>query len=145
MQYKRLLTSGHGILNDDAPKKEKNNRKPWLINTGETRQKGIERRNGKLSMTVYASTKKHSGRTRYITKAGKVRTGQAKHRPTYRQLFEYHNQGRSSASGDQYSGIFNLLPLGSDFPDRLRREVALQINRELTRLIIASNRKRGMK
>ena len=144
-QYKRLLSLGRGILNDDAPRKKKNNRKPWLVNTGETRQKGIERKNDKYSMTIYASAKKHSGRTRYITKKGEVRTGTSKNRPTYKQLFKYHNQGRSSASSETYSGIFNELPLNSAFPDRLKAEVYSQTQREIGRLVRASNRKRGAK
>ena len=78
-QYKRLLTLGRGVDNDDAPRKKKNNRKSWLINTGETRLKGIERKNDKFSMTIFASGKKHSGKTRWIAR-GKVRTGKAKSR-----------------------------------------------------------------
>lgn len=131
--YKNLMTQGRGVLQDDAPRKQKNNRKPWLVNTGETRDKGFDSKHNRLRLLVFASGREHSGKTRWITKNGKVRTGQAKSKPTHRQIFRWHNKGISSASGETYSGVFGQLPVGSKFEDRLRAEVSRQTKREILR------------
>lgn len=141
-EYKKLLSRGRGVLNDDAPRKKKNNRQPWLVNTGETRDHGIERKWNKHSATIFASGKKHSGRTRRITKAGKVKTGQSKNRPTYYQLYSWHNKGISSASSETYSGIFGQLPIRSNFEKRLKEEIRRQSERELHRMVADFNRGR---
>lgn len=137
--YKGLLTSGRGVRQDDAPRKMKDNRKPWLINTGDTRQNGIERKYTKSGMIVFASSKKHSGKTRWVRKDRTVGTGRSKRRPTYRQLFKWHNRGRSSALSESYSGIFNEFPANSKFGDRLEEEVMRQTKREVLRLVRAFN------
>jgi len=128
--YKRLLTQGRGVSQDFAPKKKVSNRKPWLINTGETREKGFASKASKHRLLIYPSGKKHSGQTRYRTKSG-YKTGQAKKSPTYRSLFRWHNRGKSSYNNQSYSGLFMKLPLGSQFPARMNTEVMRQLKPQI--------------
>jgi len=128
--YKRLLTLGRGVSQDFAPKKKVGNRKPWLINTGETHDKGFDSRAGKLRLIIFPSGKKHSGKTRYKTKSG-FKTGQSKKPPTYRSLFRWHNRGKSSYNGQNYSGLFGMLPLGSDFNKKMGREAMRQLKPQI--------------
>lgn len=128
--YKRLLSNKRGIANDTAPsnapstvrKKGKNH---WLIDTAETKNKGILYDAKNDGFKVYASDKTHSGA--YLYK------GQRKRRKnseiSYREIFELHNQ-------KNYSGIFgDELPAQSKFPDRFERELLRQIKPQLEKVL----------
>ena len=100
--YRRLMSRGQGVELDQAPKKKKG-KKPWMINTGDTKNNGFAFTVRKTSLKVYAPKRKHS--------SGKV---------TYQDIFNWHNM-------KNYSGVFNKLPAGSKFPERVVREVGKQV------------------
>ena len=104
--YKRLMSVGRGIRNDDAPSKKKPNDKPWLIDTGVLKSKGFVQEATKLSMKVRGSRRIHPNST-----------------VTYEQLFDFHNQ-------KGYSGIFGtMFPHNSKIPERLADEIDKQIEK----------------
>ena len=104
-QYKRLLSSGRGVLHDDSPKK-KSGKGKWLIDTGETKNKGFAFTARNKSFTIYALPTKHS-----------------KSKATYRQIFGWHNMAQG------WSGVFNRLPQGSKMPERVVEEAGRQVYR----------------
>ena len=127
--YKRFLSVGKGILNDSSPTK-KSGKGKWLIDTGETKEKGFAHKATNISLTVYALNKKHSGRD--------SRGYKKKNPPTYAQIFNWHNQSQG------WSGIFgNKLPVGSEFPRRLVTEVGRQVFRWVDKNIKRKNIKIG--
>lgn len=121
--YKSLMSQGRGVKMDAAPSNAASTIKSkgknlWLVNTGETKNRGFESDATENSMTVEASGKRHSGN--YLYKGKKKRHTGAN--PTYEELFEFHNQ-------KNYSGIFgDKLPVGSQLPKRLEKEVKKQID-----------------
>ena len=135
--YKSLLQTKRGIKLDNAPENKpsviKNKGKDhWLVNTGETMKKGILFRARSKDLLVYASPKKHSGKTTYFTKAG-IKTRKSKNPPSYEQIFNWNNKRG-------YSGIFQSLPLGSGFPKRLVKEVGKQLLPQISKGIRKSYR-----
>jgi hypothetical protein len=119
--YKRLMTKGRGVENDDAPTKDKG-RKSWMVDTGELRDHGFVYRATRDRLLIFGSGKKHSSKYR--------------NPPTYKQLFQWHNKGRSAKSGETYSGIFGQLPLKSRFPDRFRDEALKQLKPQIIKAIV---------
>jgi len=113
--YKRLISTGKGIKNDSSPKKKKGGG-VWLKATGETNTKGYGFKATRTSMSVFALEEKHSGNT--------TRGYKQKNPPTYKDIFNYHNQARG------WSGVFgSKLPVGTKFPERLVKEAGKQISR----------------
>ena len=100
--YRRLMSRGQGVELDQAPKKQKG-KGVWMIDTGATKSNGFAFTVRKTSMKVYAPNSKHP--------SGKV---------TYKDIFNWHNM-------KNYSGVFNKLPAGSKFPERVVKEVGRQV------------------
>ena len=124
--YKSLMNTKRGINLDHAPKNAKSTQKKkgkdhWLVSTGETMRTGFKFGAKPLKLIVFASGKKHSGR--YLYNGGRG-VGKAKNPPTIRQLFRWHNQ-------EEYSGVFNKLPRGSQFFKRLAKEADRQVEKQL--------------
>jgi len=140
--YRRLLTMKQGVSLDPAPHNapatiRKKGKDHWLVDTGETKREGFEFITTPNRLVIYASGKKHSGRyTQMLVPEGSQRkrgqwriptrkvTRQGKSRPTYRQIFRWHNQ-------KNYSGIFGKLPVGSKFPQRFVAEVVKQLRPQI--------------
>lgn len=140
--YKSLLTKKQGVSLDPAPKNapatiRKKGKDHWLVDTGETRREGFAFITQPTRMVIYASGKKHSGRytQMLVPEGGKKKRGQwqiptrkvirqGKSKPTYRQIFRWHNQ-------KGYSGIFGKLPVGSGFPKRFVAEVVKQLRPQI--------------
>ena len=114
--YKRLITVGRGVEQDNAPTKKKPNRRKWMNATGELRDKGFSFIATKNRLIVFPTKGKHSGK-------GK--------QPSYRELFTWHNRGLSSYNNQRYSGLFEKLPVGSQFPKRFKEEAMRQINKKV--------------
>lgn len=115
--YKSLLNKKKGIRLDSAPNNKEATRKAkgknhWLVNTGNTMNKGFKFDAKPKSLRVFASKEKHS-----LNK-----------KVTYEQIFKWHN-------ADRYSGIFQKLPVGSKFPERLVREVGKQIGPQMVKYL----------
>lgn len=128
--YKSLVYKlKKGILLDPAPSNalstiKRKGRDHWMRDTGDLSQHGFGSWAKPHTMRVYASQKRHSGKSTYITKSGKKRIRKSKKPPTYYQLFSWHN-----AKG--YSGIFQQLPKGSQFPKRMEKEILKQLKKAL--------------
>ena len=114
--YKRLITVGRGVEQDNAPTKKKPNRRKWMNATGELRGKGFSFFASKDRLLIFPTKGKHAG---------------GEKPPSYRELFTWHNQGYSSHDGQRYSGIFGKLPVGSQFPKRFKEEAMRQINKKV--------------
>lgn len=138
-QYRSLLTRRKGVSLDAAPPNkpstvEIKGKDHWLVDTGESRAKGILEKHGNGGFEIYASPSRHSGKRTYFGVPGghkgqrpgvhrahtEKRIIQAKNPPTYEQIFSWHNQ-------DRYSGIFSKLPVGSQMPQRFKREYMKQL------------------
>jgi hypothetical protein len=159
-QYRRLLTLKKGIRNDTAPSNElstilSKGADHWLINTGETREKGIGYKAFRSGMKVYAMKNRHSGNRVYMgVKGGHKGRKRGVHRPRdekrivnygkgppYHDLYTWHNKGGDPTAmyngTERYSGIFQKWPVGSKFPDRLgmavRKEVKKHLKKEIRR------------
>ena len=112
--YKSLLNKKKGIRLDKAPRNKKSTRERkgkdhWLVDTGATMRNGFKYEAKARSLRVFASEEKHPNGK------GKV---------TYKNIFEWHN-------AERYSGVFQKLPVGSKFPERLVREVGKQIQPQI--------------
>ncbi|MCF7801088.1 MAG: hypothetical protein K9N34_03625 [Candidatus Marinimicrobia bacterium] len=137
-QYKRLLTVKRGIANDAAPPNaprtiRKKGKDHWLVDTGETHDRGFDYRVQPKRLLIFASGKRHSGRyTQMLVPEGSKRQkGQSRipsrkvirqrpgTPPTYRQIFRWHNK-------KGYSGIFGKLPIKSAFYRRMQAEANRQ-------------------
>ena len=121
--YKSLMNKKKGIRLDKAPRNSPTTiamkgKDHWLVDTGETMNNGFKFTAKARSLRVYASTSKHSQSNK-----------------TYKQIFEEHN-------AERYSGVFQKLPVGSKFPERMVREVGKQIMPQLTRYLKRNLRKR---
>ena len=117
--YKSLIQKKKGIRLDKAPKNAKSTIKRkgndhWLVETGATMKNGFKYTAKQRSLRVYASQDKHPKKV--------------KKKPTYKQIFEWHN-------AERYSGVFQKLPVGSKFPDRLVREVGRQIMPQMNKYL----------
>jgi hypothetical protein len=120
--YKRLLSTKRGVENDSAPPNaastvKKKGFSHWLQDTGETKKEGFKSKTTSSRLLIFASGKRHSGK---YTSGGKRKTRSGS-KPTYRELFEYHNK-------DRYSGVFGQLPVGSNTIKKLDKEVTKQLN-----------------
>lgn len=123
--YKSLMRMKKGIKLDAAPpnkpstvaKKGKNH---WLVDTGKTMNSGFKFTAKPRSLRVYASSEKHSLKPKA---------------PSFKNIFEWHN-------AERYSGIFQKLPVGSQFPERLVREVGRQIGPQVKRYLKRNLRKK---
>ena len=113
--YKRLMTKGRGVLQDDAPTKMFPNGKKWMVDTGELRDKGFTFFASKDRLLVFPTKGIHSGEEGH----------------SYRELFSRHNQGFSSYNGQRYSGIFGQLSINSQFHKRFKAEAMRQINKKV--------------
>ena len=164
-QYRRLLTLKKGIRNDTAPRNKPSTilskgADHWLINTGETRDKGIGFSRTRTGMSVYAKYAKHSGNRVYMgVKGGHKGQKRGVHRPrdqrrivnssaqatppSYTDLFIWHNKGGDRTAmynrTERYSGIFQKWPVGSKFPDRLANAVRGQIKEHIIKEISREN------
>ncbi len=127
--YKLFMKKKQGLNYDDAPSNKpstvkKKGKDHWLVDTGETMQKGFKYRAKRLGMLVFASGQKHSGRSTYIKRkdgkpAGK-KINKSKNPPRLRQIFEWHNK-------KNYSGVFGELPKGSAMHARFDKEANKQV------------------
>ena len=130
--YKSLVYKHkQGILLDSAPSNalstiRRKGRDHWMRDTGDLAKNGFGFWAKAHTMRVYASQKRHSGKSTYITKSGKKKIYKKKAPPTYYKLFSWHN-----AQG--YSGVFQQLPKGSQFPKRLEKELLKQLKKALGR------------
>lgn len=115
--YQKLMKQGEGVRLDKAPTKKRPNGKPWMIDTGELRSKGFMFTATRNNLVVQPSEGFHSSSSK----------------PSYRDLFLWHNRGRSSYNGQKYSGVFGKLPLGSQFPQRFKKEFMRQAKKQLYR------------
>ena len=113
--YKRLMTKGRGVLQDNAPTKKFPNGKKWMVKTGELRDKGFSFFASKDRLLVFPTKGIHSGKEGH----------------SYRELFLRHNQGFSSYNRQRYSGIFGQLPVNSKFHERFKEEAIRQINKKV--------------
>ena len=129
--YKRLLTTGRGTKQDDAPTKKKKTGTNWLVSTGETRKKGFSFIAQPMRLLVFPSGLRHSGKRRYLTKRRGVQYGRSKNPPTYRQIFRWHKQGLSSYNGQRYSGVFGQLPVNSKTLERMDAEISIQVHDQI--------------
>jgi|TARA_Y100000310_G_scaffold337698_1_gene425433 hypothetical protein len=126
--YKSLIAKRkQGILLDPAPSNAPSTRKRkgkdhWMVDTGDLVRNGFGSWSKKHQMRVYAKQNRHSGKYTY---AGGTRTGKAKNPPTYYKLFTWHN-------ADGYSGVFQQLPKGSQFPKRLEKEIMKQMRKAMS-------------
>lgn len=126
--YKRLIAKKQGVRLDPSPHNKwsyaitKQHGDHWLVNTGETKKKGIRWKADNRKLSVYASIARHSGRRYYYSpKTGIRKVYKQKNPPTYRQIFKWHNQVQG------WSGVFGELPAGSGFPNRFINEVSRQV------------------
>ena len=110
--YKSLISKGRGTRQDSAPTKKKPNGRPWMINTGELKDKGFSFVATRNRLVIFPTKGIHSGK-------GK--------QPSYRSLFTWHNQGLSSHNNQRYSGVFGQLSVKSDFPKRFQKEAGKQL------------------
>jgi len=118
---KRMMSVGRGLVNDTAPKhKNRKNKKKWLVDTGETSDKGMTFASAKHRLLIFPSGKRHS---------------RGKNPPTYRQLYRWHNRGLNTKS--PYSGVLGGLPLKSAFPERFRKEAIRQLKPQIVKAIRA--------
>jgi len=122
--YKSLMQTKRGVSLDKAPvniltTRKRKGKSHWMVHTGELMKKGFLYNASKMSLTIYANPSNHSGNTYYMTRRGKKPYKQ-KNPPTYEQLFGWHNK-------KGYSGVFEKLPVGSKFPERLVKEVGKQL------------------
>ncbi len=107
--YKSLLNRKKGIRLDKAPKNKESTIKQkgkdhWLVDTGKTMRNGFKFTAKKRSLRIFANPSRHS--------LGK--------KATYKNIFDWHN-------AERYSGVFQKLPVGSKFPERMVTEVGKQI------------------
>ena len=128
--YKSLVhRHKKGVLLDRAPSNalstiKKKGRDHWMRDTGDLAKNGFGSWAKKHTMRVYASQTRHSGLSTYVKKDGKKVKHKKKNPPTYYQLFSWHN-----AQG--YSGVFQQLPKGSQFPKRMEKEIMKQLKRAI--------------
>ncbi len=117
--YKSLIKTKRGIRLDNAPKNSsvtagRKGKNHWLVDTGATMHNGFKYEAKERSLRVYANPAQHP--------SGKV---------TYKQIFEWHNLGGGPKARfnkkPRYSGVFQKLPVGSKFPERLVEEVGKQV------------------
>lgn len=157
-QYKRLLTIKRGRANDDAPNNElstviRKGKDHWLVDTGETKDKGIGLTASRNSLRIYAKDSKHSGDRTYmgvkgghkgrkkgvIRKKNEKRTVNYGKGPKYSELYKWHNMGGDPSAKfnhtERYSGIFVRWPIGSKFPKRMGAEVKRQLRKQITTAI----------
>lgn len=130
--YKGLISKKKGVAMDRAPSNKpstvkKKGKDHWLVDTGETKERGFAFQATDTKMRVFAPDEKHSGRSTYITRRGGQPTGKKIYKsmnpPTYLQLFAWHN-----TAGGRYSGVFQKVPVGSLLFDRLDTEIEKQFN-----------------
>jgi hypothetical protein len=115
--YRSLMRMKKGVRLDHAPHNAPSTIKKkgfdhWMVETGELAKDGFEYSTKPLAMLIVASHKKHSSKY--------------KNPPSYHSLFYWHNQ-------HGYSGIFERLPVGSQFPKRLEKEVLRQMKKALVK------------
>jgi len=127
--YKKLITTRRGVLNDDAPHNAKSTqlrkgKDHWLVDTGETKQRGFKSLVRKTRLLIYASGERHSPRRSKNPRIGTI----AKPAPSYRQLFRWHGHG---SKNKEYSGIFVKLPRESQFPRRFVMEGIRQLKPQI--------------
>jgi hypothetical protein len=87
-----------------------------MVDTGKLKKLGFQMQAWPMRLRVYASREVHSTKT--SKKSGKTWT------ITHEELFLLHNQGHP---GKRYSGVFNQLPMGSRFPERLSKAIYKQM------------------
>ncbi len=122
--YKSLMKRKQGVKLDKAPNNKistimKKGKDHWMVDTGNLMKKGFKRKATSHRLLIYASGSKHSGQFTY---SGGTKKGRAKKPPTYRTLFRWHNM-------DGYSGVFNKLPVGSQFYKRMEKDYYKQLEK----------------
>jgi hypothetical protein len=115
--YRSLMRMKKGVRLDHAPSNKPSTIKKkgfdhWMVETGELATHGFVYSTKPLSLLISASQRKHS--SKYANP------------PSYHNLFNWHNQ-------HGYSGIFEKLPVGSQFPKRLEKEIMRQMKNVLIR------------
>ena len=125
--YKNLLSKRQGVRLDDAPQNAnstiaRKGKDHWLVETGETKNRGFLSRFTKTMMEVFASPQRHSGKT----VGGTTR----KNAPSYEKIF-----GMWNTAGGRYSGIFGQVPANSRLFQRLDKEMNIQFQKHLTKTV----------
>lgn len=121
--YKRLISNRQGIDLDDAPSNApstvaKKGFNHWMVETFELKDKGFNSKINDNGFSVFASKRTHT------TKRGRKLPSKI---PTYEDLFTWHN-------AKKYSGVFgNRMPKGSQFYQRLVKEVYKQLQPQIAR------------
>jgi hypothetical protein len=110
--YKSLLTRKIGTRGDQAPPNKpstvkRKGKSHWMVDTGNTKNKGFLSDPQKTSLTIFASQQRH--RNRDIS---------------YEKLFLLHNTARG-----RYSGVFGQAPVGSKIFERMDKEINRQVQR----------------
>lgn len=137
-EYKKLITTRKGVSLDKAPNNAAATIKQkgfnhWLVNTGETKNKGFRHKAHNKGFKVFANPAKHSGRYLYVKhKNGEpvetVIKRSKNSKATYEDIFDWNNQ-------KNYSGVFEFLPVGSRMPQRLDKELAKQIQPQIANIV----------
>jgi len=150
--YRKLLTKKQGIKKDPAPHNKpatiaRKGKDHWLVDTGETKNKGFLFRAGSNYIIVTASNALHSGKYTYMgVPEGHIGQKKGVHRPhtqkrimqgkkriPYKRIFSYHNK-------QGYSGIFQKWPVGSNAIHRIityyKKELAVVMSEEYNKIKI---------
>jgi len=126
--YKNLIARRQGVRLDDAPNNAPSTAKSkgknhWLVNTGETKNRGFAKTITRLVLIIFASKDKHSGR--YYADGKKHKR---KNPPSYEKIFEWHN-----TAGGRYSGVFQELPAGSQTLNKMEKDIVKQFNKHIAK------------